>query len=468
MSIDTAVLDQAAQPPAEQPPPGRDAIVFVPGLFHNPETSSVDIIALRMAHAFNRQAHTGAATFLVSEGREEDYHGSKTRTVTVSRKDGDRETPIFDLYGFDYRQSLVGQYEKKRPIFQALSIGWLLLRNSGTILTAFKRRSKSGAQQVQTMLAGGLFIMLMIYMFVLLFTLAGTIYEATRHINTGHGDAAAATQQADAAAPAAPAPAGGKSTSWFGSVRDKTVDGLQLVVVILTAAGLWSKTSMKELLARASGEITCATQYLEMGDRSGALAGQFASLLEYIAEKEAGAGVRYRNVHVVSFSFGTVVALDSIFPHSTLTKSTGRVHTLITIGCPFDFIRTYWPKYFERRAAWPGVPRRWLNVYAPADVLGSNFMDETRKKIAGDTPKEGAKRGIEIKESDLIKEGDLRRPTDNEAFGRDQRLGDSFKDIVTLVGFKVHALYWEKGQTTDVNCFDHIVRTVYKGDVALR
>lgn len=163
------------------PPPARDAIVFVPGLLHNPATNSVDIIALRMAHALNRQADTGAASFLVSEGREEDYHGNRTRTVTVLRQDGDREIPLFDLYGFDYRESLTGQHEKRRPIFQALGIGWLLFTNFGTLLRAFRRRSKSGAQKVQTMLAGALFVLLMIYMFVLLFTVGATVYEAAQH-----------------------------------------------------------------------------------------------------------------------------------------------------------------------------------------------------------------------------------------------------------------------------------------------
>lgn len=237
------------------------------------------------------------------------------------------------------------------------------------------------------------------------------------------------------------------------TARDEAIDGLQLFVVLLTAVGLWTKTGMKELLARVSGEVTCAAQYLERGERSGALAGQFSSLLEYIAEEEARTGLAYRNLHVVSFSFGTVVTLDALFPHSTLTKSTRRIDTLVTIGCPFDFIRTYWPEYFGRREAWATAPRRWVNVYAPADVLGSDFRD--------DTPKGSFERGVEVKS------GDPRRPTDNIAFGRDLRLGDSFKDIVTLVGFKVHALYWEKGQTFDVNCFDHIVRAVYEGDYAL-
>jgi hypothetical protein len=460
MSTEVAVLDQAAEP--AKLPAGRDAIIFVPGLMHNPETTSIDIIALRMAHALNRQAHTRSASFLVSEGREEDYDGGKTRTVTVSRKDGDQETPLFDLYGFDYRQSLIGPHEKKRPIFQALSIGWLLVRNFGTLMAAVRRRSKSGAQKVQTMLAVALFLLLMVYMFVLLFTIAGTVHETVQQFTQSaqqQADTAKAADSAPAADPGAaesgsrPGGPWAKTKAWFGRAWDETIDALQLLVVALAAAGLWTKTSMKEMLARVSGEVTCAAQYLEMGERSGAVAGQFASLLEYIAEKEASGNVTYRNVHVVSFSFGTVVALDAIFPHSTLTKSTLRIDSLVTVGCPFDFIRTYWPEYFERREAWPNAPRHWVNVYAPADVLGSDFKD--------DTPEGSVDRGI------AAKAGDPRRPTHNRAFGRDLRLGDSFKDIVTLVGFKVHALYWEKGQTFDVNCFDHIVREVYEGDFAL-
>jgi hypothetical protein len=62
-------------------------------------------------------------------------------------------------------------------------------------------------------------------------------------------------------------------------------------------------------------------------------------------------------------------------------KETGRafqsVHTLVTIGCPFDFVRTFWSDYFdESRDYTDKVPLRWLNVYSPVDVLGSNFRND--------------------------------------------------------------------------------------------
>jgi hypothetical protein len=79
-------------------------------------------------------------------------------------------------------------------------------------------------------------------------------------------------------------------------------------------------------------------------------------------------GAPYTRLHVVCNSFGSVVAIDSLFPTggSEPAKRVRDVHTLITVGCPFDFIRSY----FDARGGFAGVPRQWLNIYREDDVAG--------------------------------------------------------------------------------------------------
>ncbi len=162
---------------------------------------------------------------------------------------------------------------------------------------------------------------------------------------------------------------------------------------------------------------------MSVGDRAGALSGQFSQLLDYIAEKEAKTQSSYDNVHVIAFSFGTIVTLDAVFPYSTLSKRTRRINTLVTIGCPFDFIRTYWPTYFECRVGWPDVPHKWVNIYTPADVLGSDFKDEGS----------GVLRGVGMASTGEV------CPTDNISCGRQIRLRDySLPEKASLIGFKAH------------------------------
>jgi hypothetical protein len=155
-------------------------------------------------------------------------------------------------------------------------------------------------------------------------------------------------------------------------------------------------------------------------------------------------------VHLVAYSFGTIVALDALFPQQQPSPRIERIDTLTTIGSPFDFLRTYWPTYFTGRQSVHGHPRRWINVYAPLDVLGSDFLDTTDGH-----PMRGV--GLE--------NGGERKPDKILRFGRDQKL--STMQYMGFVGFNAHSQYWEKDETSDVNCFHDVVRELYAGDPAL-
>jgi pimeloyl-ACP methyl ester carboxylesterase len=477
MSMDTAVLPAAA-PSAPAPPP-PDAIIFVPGLLHDQETQSVDVIALRMIHALNRNAKKGAAIFTPSEGKDETYQGGKTRVITVSRQDpkggGDygAAVPIFDLYGFDYRQALVGQYEKKKPIMQALAIGGLLLVNAHRIVGAFfGRRSKTLAQKLQTFYAGLVFFVLALYMVVLLATAIGTAVKAIPDPPKAAATTATAQQQEAAAGspgqtdapprrPAAPPPAWyarwwQTGWGWVSATWAWSLGYLQMAVIGFAALGLFTRTNVKATLANVSSELACAADYLATGGRGGTLAGQFSLLLDHIEEKSDASKRAYSNVHVVGFSFGTIISLNAIFPHGEPNERLRCVSTLVTVGCPFDFIRTYWPAYFDSRLGWPDTPRKWVNIYAPADVLGSDFRD------AGP---DGS-----WKQSGVTIGGKLLHPDEDKNVKYGQSADPSVTspwEFLTLNGFKVHGLYWEKGQAHDVSCIDDIIRQLYRGHYAL-
>ena len=106
----------------------------------------------------------------------------------------------------------------------------------------------------------------------------------------------------------------------------------------------------------------------------------------------------YERVHVMGYSFGSVVAIDSLYPFNQEPPVRfSAVHAFVTIACPFDLIRTYFKEYpgsptaanpanppvrpysyFENRCALPNAPKRWLNIYSLSDVMSSNFRDDER------------------------------------------------------------------------------------------
>ena len=104
-----------------------------------------------------------------------------------------------------------------------------------------------------------------------------------------------------------------------------------------------------------------------------ALAGRLRGLIEYVAEQTPA----YRRVDLVGYSFGSLVALDCLFPQQGPPDPRyGLLRGLVTIGCPWDGARLLYPGFTRNRYARAGVPAGWLNVYAPLDVFGSNFRDD--------------------------------------------------------------------------------------------
>jgi hypothetical protein len=118
---------------------------------------------------------------------------------------------------------------------------------------------------------------------------------------------------------------------------------------------------------------------------------------------------------------------------------------------------------FERRTELPGVPRRRINIYAAADVLGSDFTDQPERswRPAGRGPAPPTPSGIVLSD----KQRTLKRPDVNERYGRSETLEQySAMEKLGFLGFSMHRQYWEE---TSAGCYRNIVRAMFKGDQAL-
>lgn len=78
-------------------------------------------------------------------------------------------------------------------------------------------------------------------------------------------------------------------------------------------------------------------------------------------------------IDVFAYSFGSVLAVDALFPEEPVAPSRlDAVASLTTAGCPADMIRLFAPHYYDRQSSRSST-LRWVNVYIPADVFGSTF-----------------------------------------------------------------------------------------------
>ena len=432
-----------ADPSAHTAEPTVDAIIFIGGLFEN-AAAIKDATALRLVRAFEHNNSDTEVKFGLLEAKDEDYASKhKSRVVTIVRQCGEAKTPIADVYQFDYSAALSGDYRHKRAVFQAFAIAGVLVSNFGRIIGSLRRRSKTAVEKLHVFYACLIFVALAAYVPVLIAGVVATGLDAVRTqqqvFATNDGMNTTATKAASAPASSGVLTAE-KALRWF-----------QLSVVFLAAAGLFTKVSVKDTLSETSARFVPAVQYLEQDARRGLMMGQFNNLLNHLGEKPN----KYRRVHVIAFSFGSVVALDALFPFNRASPRLDVVTTLTTIGAPFDFVRTYWPQYFVERHYREGVPSRWLNIYNPRDILGSNFEDSGPGPVV---------RGIELKN------GTMMSPQPNVTYGRNQQPISLLEPIkyMRLAGFTAHGTYWDRTDTFDVNALDEFVAHIYDGDPALQ
>jgi hypothetical protein len=411
---------------------GRDALIFVPGLFPEAGVRSADAAARRISCALDENALTRDARFPTLEGTEETFgEGSTTRKVTVLRRDvSGTEVPIVDVFDFRYHDTLINGFDKRPPIRQALPVVGTLLAALGRVAASIRRPAKTATEKFQV--AYGLVIALGLVVYVVVLVATG------------------------AAAVVHPSPGAA-------SIRDSMAfEKLKSLIVILSALGLFSTVGIRSILNTAATGVATASGYLATGERGAAMRGAFGRLLQHILESKVD-GRPYDRIHVVAFSFGSIVALDAIFPVVKPADHLREIHSLVTIGCPFDFVRTYWPEYFDGRQAIPQSPATWLNVYAGADVLGSNFADAapSAKGDGGQSTAGTKPRGI------VLADGREERIPESLRYGPPGDLSDaSVLEQLKLIGFRTHGrAYWEEAGSD--SCFHDIVPRLYASHFAL-
>jgi pimeloyl-ACP methyl ester carboxylesterase len=263
---------------------------------------------------------------------------------------------------------------------------------------------------------------------------------------------------------------------------------LQTGILSITVLGFAFRFNLKEFLTRWATETTCASTYLAFGNRRNQILGHLAELLQHLGSKP---GVDYQKVHLVGYSFGSIVAMDALFQDSEVSRTYGRLSNLVTIGCPYDFVRTFCrADYFTGRYRWeerdvqsdssappqpPTVPQSWINVYSPADLLASNFVDGgvlgvgSEEGYAAQGSLSGRKgHGVQFRH---VAEAppEERLPDEHVPFGPPAPrswLEWGFA-LVLMKGFEAHSSYWERdAAAADKTCFDPIMKRLCPNLVA--
>jgi hypothetical protein len=413
MAVTSTAAASPPTPGAGQPDT-RHAIIFVPGLGDTWVNQSVSTIGAKIASALDNEATTTSAVFTTEIWQEKYGAGNALTTLacTIHRKDASGDKPVVDVFRLDSIRELRSRWESHNLLVKSLLPVRLLVQYVPKALRRKKVRATSVRERFQLYYAMLLASLITAYIGLVVYSIVAIVVPA------------------------------------------KALDGLseqipQGVALALTLLGLTKAEFVKGITDGAVGNLS-AMSYFRYGDRREQLVGNLARLVQHLAERGK---VEYDRVDIVAYSFGTMIALDSFFPPSSREVRTfGQVKSLVTIGCPFDFVRTYWPHYFEDRGR-PDPSLPWLNLYLPLDVLSSNFRNDPKL----DVPEVGIP----------TNSADGRRP-ENRVFD-DPTLNDKLGivDFVFVLGLRSHDFYWGSETSSDLGVFPAVVRALYAGDAVL-
>jgi hypothetical protein len=381
-----------------------------------------------------------------------EVYSTPIRTLSASAQGKGTPQPMVDMYVLDYRDTLTKRFDGYNPLNKILVMFSTMVALLPRVICSLWKDAKELRDKLQLFTMGGIMLALVAYTAILLSALVVTISqlpelqtEVPQWVNSTYKNFISKQSSKDE-------PKKSNVTEALQKIKEEKKEKvaklglLQSMVVVLTGLGLFKRKSLKEEISNIATMFVCASNYLRLADCKPEVVGQTTALLEHLAEKKE----KYRSVHLVAFSFGSLVALDVVYPHSRPGARLDIITTLVTIGCPFDLVRMYWPEYFTQRRIHEHASQKWINVYAPLDVFGSNFRDDMN---IGE-----AEKGIEA----ISDNSTALKPSVNISYVIGMQTGQlNAFDVLTIKGIKIHNLYWSDGEAPEISCFDDITAELY-------
>jgi len=392
--------------------------IYIPGLGEAFRNESVDKYAERFMHEMDVNATEASAKFSLKQENEH-YGGSaklETRVVTLIRSSGGKEEAVYRFYDFNYPAILTSKFNSYNIFIKSALLLWLVITKIGLVMYRLLYNKKGQWYSRK-------FKLVAFYSIILLLALAvfGIIQipSALAALISFSGDLSKISDNLNL------------SQANLHQIESFSVSITALGAILYTivpGAGIY--------LASLASEFISANNYVAMGSQMQRIQGELDALVEHIAEKE---GPQAR-IHLHAYSFGCIIALDQVFPLSNSpTKRMGQMlEAIVTTGCPYDFIYTYYPEFYKNRNAALKDKFTWYNIYSSDDALGTNFMKDNRSQDPmygiGDTGQLPKNLRYEV--------------TNSNPFG--------LSDFFMLQAFKVHQVYWDNSALGQ-SCLRHLV-----------
>jgi hypothetical protein len=327
--------------------------IFISGLGQSFESVPAENYANNLVHELN-QEHTGI-NFKTKTERIKYVGERECAVVSVIQKTDETESTIYKFYDYAYSDLLTSEFNKKNILIKSLNLfGVVVSRFPSLLGRVFKAQGYHKPFQIFYLF--GLFLVMGS---AILFMIPACITVLSEVLST---ESFSAFFQKNFA--------GLISFLKDFGITKKAIMLFSNNLVSITAIVMLLVPQAKAIVTTLATEFVCTHRYLARGEHRQEIFKDIDDMVEYIVENEEDP-----EIHFHSYSFGSIIAIDYLFPFGNMLSSNVLKNTkaLITTGSPFDFIKAYYPKFYEKRNhdIEPGLC--WLNVYSISDALASNF-----------------------------------------------------------------------------------------------
>ena len=263
----------------------------------------------------------------------------------------DKETLVYTLYDFEYNELLIQKFQNKNLLFKNIALLLLVIRKFPRLLTSlFKKRTYTKGGQTFYMFL--IFLIMSVAVLLILPSILTLLYplkcdgiKTVCNINN--------------------------TISFFKTLSNYTLPITSLAIIFIPESST--------LLTKVAAEFTTIDNYIQYGEQAQIIQGNLDTLIEYIVEKEENP-----TIHLHTYSFGSIIALDALFPLGTDPSENilNNIKLLITVGAPYEFINNYYPNFYTDRIDKMSQKIEWINVYSTMDAFASNFRNDNNVDVA--------------------------------------------------------------------------------------
>lgn len=254
----------------------------------------------------------------------------------------EKDTLLYSFYDFEYNELLNQKFLNKNLLFKNIALLLLVVRKFPRIIySLFKKTTYTKGGQTFYM-----FIMFLIMAIAVLFLLPSMLslineIEFFKIHNLKI------------------------NLDWFSELSKFTIPITTFLILFIPES--------TTLLTKVAAEFTTIDNYIQYGEQSQIIQGNLDALVEYIVENEENP-----TIHLHTYSFGSIIALDALFPIGTepCTNIQNNIKLLITVGAPYEFIDSYYPNFYSERTDKMSEKIEWINVYSTMDAFSSNFRKD--------------------------------------------------------------------------------------------